>query len=83
MSAQNVTFTAEWNAINYTMSFNSNGGSAAPSALTGRQIGDSFAIPAAVTRASRNFLGWSDGTNTYNPGQSYVVQTSNVAFAAV
>jgi len=83
MSAQNVTFTAQWSAINYTMSFNSNGGSAAPSSLTGRQIGDSFAIPAAVTRASRNFLGWSDGTNTYNPGQSYVVQTSSVAFAAV
>jgi len=83
MSAQDVTFTAVWNAINYTMSYNSNGGSAAPSALTGKRIGDSFAIPAAVTRASRNFLGWSDGTNTYSPGQNYVVQTSSVDFAAV
>ncbi|MFM7699615.1 MAG: InlB B-repeat-containing protein, partial [Bacteroidota bacterium] len=83
MPARNITFTAQWTAIDYSVSYNSNGGSTAPSGLSGRHIGDTFLVGAAVTLSERLFLGWSDGTNTYSAGQTYVVQTSNVVFTAV
>ena len=51
--------------------------------LTSAVQGTQYTIPSTVpTRANATFLGWSDGTNLYQPGASYLVGTSNVTFSA-
>ena len=82
MPAGNLTLTAQWSPVNYSVTYDANGGTGAPSGLINRHIGDTFTVGAAATQANRNFLGWSDGTNTYMPGQSYVVGSSNVTLTA-
>lgn len=82
MPASNLTLTAQWTPVNYSVTYDANGGSGAPSGLINRHIGDTFTVGAAATLAGRNFLGWSDGTNIYVPGQSYIVGSSNVTLTA-
>ena len=82
MPAGNLTLTAQWTAINYSVTYNLNNGTGSPSNLINRHIGDTFTVEAGVTRSARNFLGWYDGTNTYMPGQSYIVGNSNVTLTA-
>ena len=44
--------------------------------------GKSFKLPAAPSKSGYTFVGWSDGTNTYDPGDSVPI-TGNVTFTAV
>lgn len=82
MPASNLTLTAQWTPVNYSVTYDANGGTGAPSGLVNRHIGDTFTVGVAATQANRNFLGWYDGTNTYMPGQSYVVGSSNITLTA-
>mgnify|MGYP001624120398 FL=1 len=77
-----VTLYAVWKANTYTVSYNANGGSGAPSSQTkiyGVDLTLSSIIP---TRTNYNFLGWgtSAGATTiaYAPGATY---TGNVALS--
>ncbi len=72
---------ATWNAIQYSVTYDSAGGSAAPTE-TAKTIGQSFILGAAPTKTGYDFKGWSDATNTYAPGATYVVGNSNIAFTA-
>jgi len=66
-----------------TISYNSNGGTAAPASET-LAPGGSFTVGAAPTRTGYTFVNWS-GSNgvTYNPGASATVPSSNVTLTAV
>ena len=44
--------------------------------------GKSFKLPAAPSKSGYTFVHWSDGTNTYDPGDSVPI-TGNVTFTAV
>jgi len=44
--------------------------------------GQTFAVGAAPTRSNFRFMGWSDGTSTYQPGATYTVAQSNVNLTA-
>ena len=59
-----------------------NGGTGTPTSLSNKHIGDTFTVGSAPSLSNRNFLGWSDGSNTYLPGQSYTVRSSNVSLTA-
>ena len=41
-----------------------------------------FVVGSAPTRSNFRFMGWSDGTNTYQPGATYTVAKSNVNLTA-
>ena len=83
VGSSDVTLAATWTAVNYTLTYDVNGGnSTAPSGSTTLNIGQSFTVASAATHANRTFLGWSDGQNIYAPGQSYVVGASNVTLSA-
>jgi uncharacterized repeat protein (TIGR02543 family) len=66
-----------------TISYNSNGGTAAPASQT-LAPGGSFTVGAAPTRTGYNFVNWA-GSNgvTYTPGSSATVPSSNVTLTAV
>jgi len=81
----NVTLYAKWNAASYTITYNTDGGSTAPSQTT-NAYGSTVTLPSAPTKAGSNFLGWETGTgasaNLYAPGSSYVMGSSAVTFIA-
>jgi uncharacterized repeat protein (TIGR02543 family) len=75
-----ITLYAIWKANTYTVSYNANGGSGAPSSQT-KTYGVALTLSSTKpTRTNYNFLGWgisaSSTTVTYNSGASY---TSNAA----
>jgi uncharacterized repeat protein (TIGR02543 family) len=75
--ASNVTLTAQFSLNGYTQvtySLGSDGAGALPnptSALEGNTI--TIASGTGVTRSNYAFAGWSDGTATYQPGDTYLV----------
>ena len=44
--------------------------------------GQTFSVAAAPTRTNFRFMGWSDGSSTYQPGATYTVAESNVNLTA-
>lgn len=77
-----LTLTAQWQVITYSVTFNANGGSGAPSAQT-KTHGTTLTLSSTVpTRSGYTFAGWGTTakaqTATYQPGGRY---TGNAALA--
>lgn len=83
--SQTTTLKATWTSdgSKYSLAFSANGGTGAPSTITGGLVSDSdtysFTIPSATpTRSGYTFLGWYPSSNytgntLYNAGDSYSV----------
>lgn len=78
--------------VSYTINYNANGGSSAPSATTGTkydvQYGSTFTVSltsAKPTRTGYTFLGWSESSSatsaSYSSGGSYTITANNVSFS--
>ena len=74
-------FSANWITVPYTITYVSSG-SAAPT-QTPLTIGQSFLVGSAVARTGYTFNGYSDGTNTFLPGATYVVGSANITLTAL
>ncbi|MBQ7500624.1 MAG: InlB B-repeat-containing protein [Clostridia bacterium] len=77
-----ITLTAIWGtpaAATYTVSFNTDGGSACASQTV--EAGTQIRLP-STSRSGYIFGGWSDGTSTYSANAKYTVN-SNVTFTAL
>ena len=74
-----MTFTAVWKQL-FTVTVVYDNGAADKT----EQVvdGDTFPLPAAPSKSGYTFVHWSDGTNTYDPGDSVPI-TGNVTFTAV
>jgi uncharacterized repeat protein (TIGR02543 family) len=72
---------AQWTPVSYTVTYAGNGGTTA-NTQANQNIGDRFTVGAAANRTGYDFSGWSDGTNTYAAGATYVVGSSNVTLTA-
>lgn len=80
-----ITLYAIWKANTYTISFNANGGSGAPSSVT-KTYGKTLTLPLAVpTRGYYKFLGWSASSSasaaTYSAGGSYTSNANATLYA--
>ena len=82
MPAANTTYTATWTPVAtlYTVTFNSNGGSAV-SPITQGSAGASITMPAAPTYAGHTFQGWVIGGTTKAAGASYTPAANVTAYA--
>ena len=85
MPANSRTLVAKFNVIQYTISYNANGGSGAPASQTknhGTAITLSTTIP---TRTDYIFLGWSTSssatTATYKAGGTYLAEGNQILYA--
>lgn len=76
---------AIWTADTYTVSYNANGGSGAPSSQT-KTYGEGLTLSSTVpTRTNYDFVEWntaSDGTGTsYDPGDTYTANAALTLYA--
>ncbi len=61
-------------ATTYTVTYDCNGGtSGCPENATGIASGSSITLAAAPTKTGSVFMGWNDGSNTYDAGALYTV----------
>ena len=84
VSAITVTYTTGGTPqpTTYTVTYNCNGGtSGCPENATNITAGTTIQIADAPSKDGFDFAGWSDGTTTYDDGDSYTVN-SNVTFTA-
>ena len=82
---ESVTLYAVWEAITYTIKFNANGGSNAPSSQT-KIYGKTLVLTTnKPTRTNYNFEGWGLSSNTstvtYNAGGNYTKNASDTLYA--
>ena len=75
------TLYAVWEIKTYTISYNANGGTRAPSPQT-----KTHGVPLTLSedipiRTGYNFKWWTDYSDTYSPGQSYTVEGNNTLYA--
>lgn len=80
-----VTLYAQWKANTYTVSYNANGGSGAPSSQT-KTYGVNLTLSSTKpTRTNYNFLGWgtsaSATTVSYAPGATYSANSAITLYA--
>ena len=72
---------AQWVAIAYSVTYDSNGGNPTPTEPN-HVIGDIFTVASTPTRSGYDFTYWSEGSVHYNAGGSYQVSTHPVALQA-
>ena len=82
---ESVTLYAVWEAITYTIKFDANGGSNAPSSQT-KTYGETLVLTTdKPTRTNYNFEGWGLSSNTstvtYNAGGNYTKNASDTLYA--
>ena len=82
---ESVTLYAVWEAVTYTIKFNANGGSNAPSSQT-KTYGKTLVLTTnKPTRTNYNFEGWGLSSNTstvtYNAGGNYTKNASDTLYA--
>ncbi len=81
--SNDTTLYAVWQKISYTLAYNANGGSGAPSAQTGSS---SYIISSTQpTRAGYKFLGWSKSSSassaSYTAGDSITLSSDTTLYA--
>ncbi len=70
-------------AASYAVVFAGGGGSGTAPTQPAMAAGGSFVLPAnPFTQAGQTFAGWSDGFNTYQPGDTYTMPAQNMTFTA-
>lgn len=80
-----ITLYAVWKANTYTVSYNANGGTGAPSSQT-KTYGKALTLSTTKpTRANYTFVGWgvsaSSTTASYHPGGSYTANSGTTLYA--
>lgn len=82
VGSSDVTLTAQWNAINYTITYSLGGASGTAPTESTKIIGQKFNLASTPSRTGYNFTGWSDSTNTYAAGAEYTVGSADVTLTA-
>ena len=88
-TANKVTFAAVWEEITqddikYNVTFDKNGSQGTDPVVTDKVAGELFIIPeCSYEKKDYNFIGWNDGTSTYQFGDTYTMPNKNVTFTAV
>lgn len=85
VAISNVTLTAQWSAIPYTVIFDLGGGVGTLPTQGDGFIGTTFSLPSAgsnPTWIAHTFTGWSDGSALYAAGSTYTFSAANVTLTA-
>lgn len=82
MPSKNVTLRAQW-VRTYTVSYDLNGGSGMVPSTQSYAPGTRVTITSSIpTRGNLVFESWTDGSTTYQPGQSFTMPTQNITLHA-
>jgi uncharacterized repeat protein (TIGR02543 family) len=77
-----VILYAKWSAASYAVTYVLNGATSSLPTQSNVQYGSTFTLAAAAMQTDKNFIGWSDGTNTYGGGATYTMGTAAVTLTA-
>ncbi len=81
VGTSNVTLYAKWNANNYTIAYNTNGGSAISTDT--KAYGTTYTLPTTTTKTGYSFGWWYSNSGLTTPvGSTYTVGASNVTLYA-
>ncbi len=85
VGATNITFTAVWEEITYTVTYVGGDDTTGVSPIETDKVEGSIFVVAENTFAKDKhyFVGWTDGTNVYQAGDTYTVGTTNITFTAI
>jgi uncharacterized repeat protein (TIGR02543 family) len=74
VSSSRYLIYANWTPINYSITYQANGGSTVESTFT-KVLGETFTVGSALTRNGYDFTFWSDGTSSIGAGATYYITT--------
>ena len=80
----NEILVAQWTPVNYTITYNSDGGSTAPTDPGNKHIDDTITVNSnEPTKTGYTFLGWKDADgNIYPAGGTFKMPPNNVVLTA-
>jgi uncharacterized repeat protein (TIGR02543 family) len=84
VGTSNVSLTAQWTAV-FTVTYSPGLGSGTPATETSSFPGGYELIvgtDAGISRSGFTFSSWSDGTTTYQVGDTYTIGSSNITLTA-
>jgi uncharacterized repeat protein (TIGR02543 family) len=85
VGTSNISFTAQWSAISYSVTYDLGGGYlATPPTQSNVNIGNTFNVHNGTdpTWLAHTFSGWSDGSQTYAKNAVYTAGSSNIVLTA-
>lgn len=77
-----ITLTAQWSAISYSITYDTNLGTSTTPTQSNLNIAGTFEVAAAPTRVGYSFVKWSNGAADFNPGATYTMGAANVVLTA-
>jgi uncharacterized repeat protein (TIGR02543 family) len=83
-NTSDFTLYAQWSATSQSVTYTLNGGSGTAPTQATVATGSAFTIASGsgVFRSGYTFVGWNDGSATFQAGSSYAMSASNVTLAA-
>ena len=83
ISSSSYIFTAKWDPIDYSVTFDSAGGSVSIPLSSGNNIGDLITLQSPGTQTGYTFSGWEDSSGVlYAVGTTYRMGASSESFEA-
>jgi len=82
MPPYSTTLYAVWGAIDYTVTFDPNGGVGTPTVRLYNHVGDTIPVINAPVRLGYVFAGWLYNGTIYNPSQTFIMPAHDVTLVA-
>ena len=83
VGSTNVTLTAQWLGISYSVTYLANGGSGSLPTQSNLSAGETFTVQSSsLARTGYSFVAWNDGTANYTPGSTYTMSGANASLIA-
>lgn len=77
-----VTLTAQWSAISYSITYDTNLGTSTTPTQSNLNIAGTFEVAVAPTRVGYTFVKWNNGAADFSPGATYTMGAANVVLTA-
>jgi uncharacterized repeat protein (TIGR02543 family) len=83
ISSTDVTLTAQWSAVSYSVTYLANGGSGTLPTQSNLSNGETFTVGVnSLTKTGYSFVAWNDGSANYAPGATYTMSAANTSLIA-
>lgn len=83
VSTGDVTLTAQWSAVSYSVTYLANGGSGTLPIQANLSNGETFTVSAnPLSRTGYTFVAWNDGSANFAPGATYTMSAANTSLIA-
>ena len=83
VSTGDVTLTAQWSAVSYSVTYLANGGSGTLPIQANLSSSETFTVAAnSLSRTGYTFVAWNDGSSNFAPGATYTMSAANTSLIA-